>query len=223
MKGIKNKIRQVPYLRWILIISNWIFQGIINADRTEKIYKLLFTIILSVILFAFLDKIILSHFYTISLSFLIAHTINWLVNGNISTIIIHRLFIGTVSRKKIFCYLKDLQERLQKTSSIEFTAVFGSISRGELKNSSDIDITFVRKDGFINSIKAIIFIIKEKFHTNINKIPIEPFLADSINYMKKRYRDDEVPVVIKNSKKISNHYKKSRTLSEAAQINSFDL
>ena len=52
MEGIKYKIRERWYLRWILLFSNWFFQGIINADTTEKYYKILFSLFLTLILYS---------------------------------------------------------------------------------------------------------------------------------------------------------------------------
>lgn len=200
MKGIKEKIRRRWQLRWLLLVSNWVFQGILHADRTEKIYKLVFTFFFSAVFFLILQSLkVLATHINIVLAIFLSHTLNWLVNGSLSTILLHRLYIGGLDKNSAFNYLFDLSRRLELIDSIKICLVFGSISRGELTKSSDIDICFVRKPGFLNAMKAIKFIVTEKFRTNINYIPIEPYLADSIDYMKGRYRSDEDPVVIKNS------------------------
>jgi len=220
MKGIKNEIRQRWYLRWILLPSNWLAQGIINADKTEKTYKITFTLLFWGLFFIWFNSYNMALAGALILSFIIAHTLNWFVNGAISSILAHRLFIGKLSKEKAFRYLYTLEERLQKEGSIKATAVFGSITRGELKPSSDIDITFVRKPGFLNALKAILFMVKEKFAANLGQIPIEPFLVDSISYMKKRYRSDEIPIIIKgNKEELNSFYNKTSSIKEAAEKN----
>lgn len=224
MKGIKDKIRQRWYLRWLLLFSNWLSQGIINADKTEKIYKLFLTICFTFIFYFLFLKGKGLFITDITLSFICGHSLNWFVNGSISTILIHRLFISSISKQKAFNYLVDLKSRLNSNNYILVCAVFGSIARGSIKPSSDIDITFVRAPGFYNAIKAIVFMVKEKFKTNSKLIPIEPFLADSAKYMKKRYCSDEMPVVIKdNSATLSDLYSQQQTLQEAAERNNFQL
>jgi len=219
MDGIKEKIREKWYLRWILICTNWVAQGIINADKTEKIYKISFSLFFTLILYFLLSALYpLPVAYSIMISFIIAHTLNWFINGNISTILLHRMFIGKLNKEKAFFYLKDLSLRLENNNSIVTCAVFGSIARGELKPSSDIDITFVRTPGFLNAIKSIFFMITEKYRTNVKLIPIEAFLVDSIGYMKKRYRSDEIPIIIKDiSHCFSKFYEKTQTIEEAFQ------
>ncbi|MCK5402447.1 MAG: hypothetical protein KAJ28_12505, partial [Flavobacteriaceae bacterium] len=75
MRGVKKQIRDNKYLSWILIITNWFFQSIVNADKTEKIYKISFTLIFWLIFYA-----IFTQFFTSSslklgvISFIIAHT-----------------------------------------------------------------------------------------------------------------------------------------------------
>src|SRR6056297_2036236 len=118
MRGIKNEIRQRRYLRWMLLPSNWLAQGIIHADKTEKIYKITFTLLFWGLFFIWFNSYNTSLAGTIILSFIIAHTLNWFVNGAISTILAHRLFIGKLSKKKAFRYLYNLEKPLQKEDSI---------------------------------------------------------------------------------------------------------
>ncbi len=220
MKGIKNKVRQRWYLRWILFFSNWVAQGIINADKTEKTYKILFTLIFSVLFYVVLTINSYLSFKILVISVLYGHTLNWFINGSISTILLHRLFIGKLTKDTAFGYLQALKVKLASNDSIMVCAVFGSIARGGLKSSSDIDITFVRKPGFSNAVKSIFFVVKEKFYTNTHLIPIEPFLADSVSYMKKRYRDDEIPIIIKNNTSdFSKYYTQMQTIEEARILN----
>lgn len=217
MKGIKDQIRQKWFLRWLLVFTNWGAQGIINADRTEKAYKILFSLLVTGLCYLVLFRNLFGHWIVeLAVSFFIGHTINWLVNGSLSTILVHRLFIGNLTKKKAFDYLDDLKIRLRSESAIHTCLVFGSLSRGQLESSSDIDITFVRGCGFWNAVMAVKFMVTEKFRTNIRLIPIEPFLADSIAYTKQRYSPDEVPVVIKGSSSdLKIHFLAIQMLEEA--------
>jgi len=224
MKGIKAKIRDKAYSRWILLVSNWVLQGIINADKTEKLYKILFTTLIGFILFIILNiNIFFFHNYlNIIISLFIAHTFNWLINGNLTTILIHRLYLGETSKESIFNYIDELADRLKKEKSIICVLAFGSMSRGELKESSDLDISFLRQAGFSNGFKAIYFMIKENRISSNKKVPLEGYLHDSIKNIKKRYRADEPPVIIFDPKKIAvKNFEITFSIEEAKKLNHF--
>ncbi len=221
MKGLKKKIRDNRYLNWLLIISNWCFQGIPNADKTEKVYKILFTIISSSIVFEILfnysDLFLTTN---ILLSFLIGHTLNWIINGNLFTLLIHRLLFFKINKNSLFEYLYTLENKLQQKDWILYAASFGSICRGELKDSSDIDVSVVRKPGLKNALKAIAFSIKEKKYADLIGIPLEIYISDTPMNSIKKFGAEKIPVVLYDPYAIIvKYYAKTLTIKEAQLLN----
>jgi len=221
MKGLKKKIRDNRYLNWLLVISNWCFQGIPNADKTEKIYKILFSVICILItfsLFFFFSNIKLLQI--IILSFIIGHTLNWIINGNFFILFIHRLLIFKTNKDSLFNYLYSLEKKLHSNQWILYTASFGSICRGDLKDSSDIDISVVRKPGFKNALKSILFALKEKKAADFNGIPLEIYISDSPQNSIKKFGAEKNPVVIYDPENtIDKYYQEKLTIKEAKKIN----
>jgi len=219
MKRIKKILLNNKYLSWLLIVSNWAFQGIINADLTEKIFKIFFTFFFWALLFlGFWNTLPLMQ--NIILSFLIAHTFNWLFNGSIVTLFIHRLLIMKVSKEKLFAYLISFQNRIQNKKWVLYSASFGSICRGKLKDSSDIDVSIVRKSGFVNGIKAIFFTIKEKKIADFKGIPLEIYISDTPQNSINRFKKENNPVVVTDSiNTIDIYYNEKLTISEAKKLN----
>ncbi len=222
MKGLKAKIRKYKATRWILILTNWVSQGIWHMDKTEQIYKIFFTLF-----FTFVSYFILSFFLNINsniflgiLSFIISHTINWIVNGNLYTLFVHRLLIGETKKEDFFSYLEDLKKRVESEDSIRAIYCYGSMSRGELKEKSDLDISFLREKGLTNAIKSILFFTKEKKIAQSIKIPSESFLCDEISCFKKRYSINESPIVVYDKYNITErYYKKYLDINEAKTLN----
>ncbi len=203
MIGWRETIRKNPILRWSLLFSNWFFQGIRNADTTEKYYKILFTVLFTGVFFFVFDFDDQAWSSELLFAFICGHTLNWLVNGPIAAVFIHRLFIGKIKKGKLFRYLQDLENRVERNNAISYCAVFGSIARGELKDSSDIDVGFLRKPGLINAFGGLYFITKERIHTNLAGIPFEGYLVDSLENMVTRFRKENVPVVLKQSESMT--------------------
>ncbi|MBA7544634.1 hypothetical protein ES705_36995 [subsurface metagenome] len=221
MKGFKDRIIHNTYLRWILLFSNWLFQGIIHADKTEKIYKIHFTLTFSVgfyflLKYAFNIPVV----WAVLFGFILGHTFNWFANGSFYAILVHRLLISKLNKERLFIYLDKLINRLEEKNFILYCASFGSICRGALKDSSDIDVSLVRKPGFINSFKALYFIFNEKKLADLYGIPLEIFLSDSPENSKKRFGSEHNPVVIYDPENnLNKHYSETLTLANAKKIN----
>jgi predicted nucleotidyltransferase len=221
MKGIKNKIRNNDYLKWILVITNWCFQGILHADRTEKLYKILFSVFGSILTGIFLNSFFKIDIYAlISLSFFLGHTLNWIVNCNFSGLIIHRLMISSVTKGQLFDYLYVLEDKLKGKKWVLYCGSFGSICRGKLKDSSDIDISIVRRPGLRNAMASIMFSVKEKKFADFKKIPLEIYISDSPENSIKRFKGENNPVVISDTyNTIDNYYNEKLSISQAVKIN----
>ena len=204
----------------ILLIGNWLSQSIFSMDKTEKIARLSIEIILIVILFIiFLFLTPLHILLSLVIAFLIANTLSWFMFSNAHLYIIASLEIATIEKKSLKIYIEGLKKRGNRNQAILCIAIFGSMSRGEFHEYSDLDARVIRKKGFKNGILAVGFIIKERWKAQKNRIPLEILLGDSTSFMKKM-RKDEPPVIIydPNNEIISN-FKKSLTLKEALKLN----
>lgn len=222
MKGIKDKIRKRWYLRWILLFSSWMFQGILRADWTEQIYKISFTIFFSTISYI-VYQLQFSLAYSIILSFITGHTLNWLINLNLYILFIHFLFISKLSKNDLFVYLELLKSRLDSMDWVLYSASFGSICRGELKDSSDIDVSIVRKPGLRNAIKSIWFALKEKKIADFKGIPLEIYISDTPNNSIKRFKAENNPVVLYDRENIiDKYYTEKLSLQEARSLNNIE-
>lgn len=221
MKGIKDKIRQNKFLRWFLLLSNWLFQGILNADKTEKVFKVLFTVLFSTIFFLVLFfKFHQSFLISIFVGFIVGHTLNWILNNNITGILIHRLYIFKLEKKNAFRYLDSIAHRISNKTFALYATTHGSICRGALKPSSDIDIALVRKPGFINSLKSLWFVFLEKKIADAQGVPLEIYICDTPENAIKRFSQEQNPVVIYDSDYVlDKYYKEKLSLTEAKKLN----
>jgi predicted nucleotidyltransferase len=224
VKHVKERIRQNRYLRITLVLSNWLFQGILRADRTEKLYRILFTLILSAGFFLVFRFVYNSGMlWSVLFGFLTGHTVNWILNGNFHAILIHRMLLSKVSGKNLFLYLHGLKERLNGKGFILYSASFGSICRGDLKESSDLDLSIVRKPGFKNSLNALWFILKEKKIADGKGIPLELFLSDTPENSIRRFKEESNPVVLYDpDKTLEQYYRETLTIEEAMKLNGVD-
>jgi predicted nucleotidyltransferase len=183
--------------RFFIIITNWIFQGMLYADKTERSFRLLIDLILIFLLFPVISYLISNLYIVFVLSFFIAHTINWVFNGQLF-VLGRYLGIKPNKQNEFLDYLNELKIRVERESSIQFVAAYGSMSREELSDTSDLDVRIIRKDGVINGIRACLFGFKERSKALFNRFPLDLYVIDSKNQLSKM-RSDEEPIIIYNT------------------------
>lgn len=183
----------------ILTCSSWLFQGILYMDTTERVFKILLDFLFFFpIFFVFMSysKAPLSIF----LAIILVHTLNWIFNSQIFALL--KLLRLTKTKPELFTqYLTDFKKRVKREESILAAAAFGSLSREELKETSDLDIRIIRKKGFINGFRACLFVMLERSRAFFNKFPLDIYVIDTTKHLSK-LRADEMPVVLYDPEEI---------------------
>ncbi|MDZ7342470.1 MAG: nucleotidyltransferase domain-containing protein [candidate division KSB1 bacterium] len=173
---------------------NWVFQGILGADRTEQLFKLLLDLLLTLLLTLGLIHVV-TWPMAILIGAILAHTINWLFNGQFWVV---GRFCGITHNppEKIMAYLRSVQRRLAGNPSLLGIAVFGSLARGNApRTNSDIDLRFIRRPGWKPALKANLIGLTEKTRAFLNGLPLHLFVYDSIESLN-RLRADEQPYLL---------------------------
>jgi hypothetical protein len=226
MINFKDKLLGSYYFSWLQIFTNWLMQGILHADKSERNYKIFFTIffsflIISVVYFTIGQVHIVYFLY----SLLISHSVNFFLNCNLSVLFIHRIRWFKTNKKNLFKHLLSIQSRLDNIQNKEwilFCVSHGGICNGTLNSHSDIDVSIVRKPGFINLIKAIIFYVKEKKIADLNMVPLDIFICDSAENTISRSNFQKNPIVLLDHNNIVDIFYKDKlkmSLDEAHVLN----
>jgi len=187
----------------VLMLSSWLFQGILYMDKTEKLFKIFTDVFLVTCIF-----FLLNHHYPWVTNALIAvslgHTINWIINGQIC-VVCKNLKLLNNDLITFRGYVNEIQLRIKKEPSIEAAAVFGSLSRESLRETSDLDIRILRKSGMLNGIRACIFVLFERSRGLYSRFPIDIFALDSPEQLDK-LDSDEVPIILYDPDKTLAHF-----------------
>lgn len=208
MNKLYKKILDINYLPkyvniLVIVLINWTFQSLLYMDKTEKAFKLTLDLILFVIFFIILKQF-MAIYAALLISLIIAHTINWIINGHIYALL--KTFGVVKTKPDVFIqYLDNLKEKSSKENSILLVATFGSLSREELNENSDLDVRIVRKKGNINGLKTCIFTLMERSWAFFNKFPLDLYLLDNFEEISKLKED---PVLVYSDSVVRrNNYK----------------
>jgi len=179
--------------RWLALCIHWTFQGVVNMDRTERLFKLGTDLIIALPLW-FGFRIVMAEYMAVPLAVLAAHTVNFIFNGHTPIVLLH-YGVRKYDRSALFQYVECLRQRLSKESSILAAGIWGGIARGEKEGYPDLDLRVFRKQGIRNGVSACWFMVRERTHALFSGFPLDAFLSDGWRHIS-RLRADEMPVLL---------------------------
>ncbi len=169
-----------------IFASSWLFQGMLYMNWRETVLKILINIVITYLLFMIGIPMLIS--------IIIAHTLNFAFNGQLFAMYTH-MGATNVPPKLFLKQTILISKRLQKSTSIKAAIAYGSLSRGNFKSTSDIDIRFVPMVGEINFWMASLLAIKERVLAFLNGYPLDLYVFDS-KVLLKKMRSDELPIML---------------------------
>lgn len=195
-----------------IITTNWLNQGMTYMLFEEVLLK----IVIDVFIFG-VASIIFSLFYidnltNLVISFFIAHTINWLINGHFFNLIRYLGYTGK-GHNWLLSYPEKMKQRLQERKAISAIAIFGSISRKNSSHNSDVDLRVVSQPGLINALLVSWFVFTERFFAFFEKFPIDVFMVTQTRGLEK-LRADEPPIILFDNSGFLKQYYDSYILYE---------
>jgi hypothetical protein len=195
-KILFNKRLPKPLKFMIIIAANWVFHGFLYMEKTEKAFFLLFDLLLFLPIWLSLSFVV-SVFFGVFIAFFVAHTIHWLLDGHLY-VLFKNLGKSRTPIAKFSNYMKSLSERAKHEKSIFSIIAFGSLSRGEFSEISDLDLRIIRKPGFVNGIRACSFTLLERSKAFITKFPLDIYTLDNKKNLSKM-SPNEPPIIIYDS------------------------
>ena len=178
------------------ILVHWLFQGLLYMDVTERAFKLGIDLVLTA-LFSVVLAQWLPWYASVGVSLLLAHTMNFLCNAQIYVVLKH---FGDVrhTREEVEFYIEALKERIANEPGIRYAAAYGSLARGEMNPTSDLDVRLVRRAGVMNGLRVCWFALYERSRAFWNRFPLDIYVLDSESPLS-RLRPDEMPIVLKTA------------------------
>jgi predicted nucleotidyltransferase len=196
----KTSAARSNILKWLLesktgvLLSNYIFQGILYMEKTEFLFKICFELIVFVFLFLLFATLITTTAYSFVLALVLAHTCNWLFNGHLFVLGRYLGFTRN-SPVRFIDYPEGIRQRLSKRTSIQAVAFFGSLSRNGFSTNSDLDVRVVSEVNGRSNFAACFWTFLERSVALFNKYPLDVYVISKKESLLK-LREDEYPVVL---------------------------
>lgn len=189
-------INRLYRYKFFIILSNWTFQSILYMDKTERMFKILIELVLIAIIAPILLLSNVNIFIVLTISFMAAHTLNWLFNGHFFAL---SKWLGYSPNKGNMFeeYIDGIKIRAAKNSSVLLIMVYGSVSKFRSSASSDLDVRIVRRAGTVNGLRACFFCTKERATSFLCKFPIDIYVLDDVSRLSLMSKDER-PIIVYN-------------------------
>lgn len=178
------------------LASHWLIQGMAYMDGTERTFKLALDLVLAAVLAPLLLTIGLPVITAAAAALILAHSLNFLFNGHLRGALKWH-GIGGIPRASLEAELVQIARRLTSKPAIKEAFVFGSLSRGELHDGSDLDIRVIREPGLRAGLAACTAVLLERTRSLASGVPLDIYVWDSTAHLE-RMRSDEPPVDLRD-------------------------
>ncbi len=190
--------------RIAVIAANWVFQGMRYMCGYEISLKIILDILIALpLLYLMLEK--LSVGYAFLLAAVIAHTINWIINGHF--FVLMRYVAPIPKTEQHFeTFIEHMKVSALQWKSIDSIAIYGSYCRGNLHKHSDLDVRVITHPGILNAIKGSLFCFMQRAIAFLSIFPLDIYCIDRMELLD-RLRGDEKPIVLfDNTGRLSDRY-----------------
>lgn len=172
------------------LVTNWVLQGMLYMNAAEIYFKLILDLMIAglIILLIKPDTIVGAIIIII-----ISHTVNWIINCQPVALLMH-MDIGSKRPETFVRYVEGLAKRINNTSFLA-CAAYGSLSTGNYKPSSDIDIRLIVEDRLATKIKGAWFCFLERFRAFIFMFPLDMYMF-TLEEVLIKMEPSEPPIII---------------------------
>ena len=217
MKPVKKRWQMWPPL---VILRYWIHQSNRYLNPIELFHRWVLEAAVFLPLYLWLS-ISRSAFVAAGLAFLVSHTFSALFNGHLWAMLAHDLFWVSLytKRRPFFDYVNEMRIRLVNKDPryVAGAVFFGSLTRGDFRTTTDLDIRFVAQDGFWNGFRTAQIVFAERLRALFHGFPLDTYMFQSEAEIRKKMDvENEHPVAVyRYGEKIS------RILPETREFNEF--
>lgn len=183
------RIIRVP----ILVASNFLFQGTLYMDRTERFINISLTFGIGIII----QQLIQFDRYSWVKSLSMAHLLNFFLNGHPWAFAIHQIHpkLINTSQEDFDYWMNRLETVGNNSNSIAGIGVYGSHVREGLDTGSDLDVRVISYPGRREKVISSLLICRERVRAALTCFPIDIYVFDGPNSLG-QLRDDEQPKIL---------------------------
>lgn len=182
----------------------WVLQILHSTDNSERIIRILLELIIIGLLWLLLGdySLLQGDVARLLFVFIVVHTLSWYFFGNFWVYMLDSfLWVKNPGVEGVFKYIEFVRDTYAKTEMCEAILVYGSMSRRQFHGRSDLDLRIIRKPG-IKGVFSVLLGLYVRIPAAISRMPVDLQVVDSLEFLDKQMRKDELPIVVFKSPNI---------------------
>lgn len=183
-------LRKLLISKFGVVLTNWVFQSLLYMNRAEAGFRLGSELALILVLHYFFG-------FNIFVLIFIVHSIYWTLFGQIF-VLLRYLKKTNFSEDMFHNFTLSLTKRVNKRNYIKAVALFGSISKGKLSPTSDLDVRLVSQSGVIPFVRTCLFVFTQRARAFFIGFPLDIYIFN-IHDFNTKIAKDEPAIVVKDS------------------------
>ena len=193
---------------YITFITSFILQGMLYANWRDNVVKIGMDVVITLIL-----SLVMPWWAGL----IIAHVINYCINGQAICVFYH-IRAGNLTAQQFYDDTVAMKKRLDACRYMDADISYGSLSTGKWHPSSDIDIRFIPKKGEWNYWMAMLWSVGERTRAFFKGYPLDMYvftMKHSYEVMSKK----EVPIIFKDvHAEYKKYYKETMSFDDFCQM-----
>lgn len=186
--------------KYMVLLANFVFQGMRYMTRGELIFKLSFTLIFCCLFSVFINNIFLAA--------ILGHFANFSLNGQFFVLSRYLFSRDAITTNELSNFIQLIGTSYRKFG-IDDVLVIGSFCRVEMTSSSDLDLRIMHKADFRSSCKAYFYAFFLRFLGVIRRFPMDVYCFSDLTFLEK-LRADETPSFFEGDEHFLMKYPNSR-------------
>jgi predicted nucleotidyltransferase len=122
-------------------------------------------------------------------AFLVAHSTNFFFNGQLWGVL-KCYDLVRWERPRFEAYVAGMAERARGEPAIQALIAYGSLARAEWNPASDLDARIIRAPGWLNGLRACLFLMGERTRALAARFPLDVYVIDSLDTLGRLRRDE---------------------------------
>lgn len=186
----------------LVLLRYWLVQGMMCMNWVEILHRIVLEL-LAIALIGWLFGLLGGETWAWVAAFLTGHTMSAIFNGHPFAVLVHDAGVRSVcyyqNRNRFIGYVHSMQARLdEKTPDyLAGALIFGSIVRGVIRSTSDLDARYIAMPGVWNAIKTAHLVFLERIRATLKGFPMDIYMfRDAREAVAKMNVSREPPVAL---------------------------
>jgi hypothetical protein len=173
----------------VLLASAIVFQSLVYMEAAERWYKIVQNTAFGII------ALKLNEGMSVPVAIVVGHLSGFFLNGQLPGVLKNVGLLETPP-ERFARWIRLIELCGERAEAISAVGIYGSLSRNELSQESDLDVRIVRRGGIRNAVESCVISNGLRLAATVTLFPIDIYVVYSSASLDKLRDDEDVQVLV---------------------------